>query len=482
MSGLNALIPSYVLSFKDGIDLHEGPDSNITLRFPGGESSLRSLSPGPLAALRTLSSDGATVEHLFEIVTQHEGTDGLPRFLSYLDRFRTSGLLCQTVTWSGGKLATLIPVSSAYQEGLRESPESARYVLSDFAYLHKEGEHFVLESPLAHAKIVLHDWRATVLVHTCAVSHSLEALAGMFQDLPADVTSAFVHLLLNCRMLSSVSQDGQPTQEEQVLSQWEFHDLLFHTRSRLGRHDKPLGATFRFLGRLEPRPAVEPLNDNDSICLYKPDIERLQKNDVPFTHVLEHRQSIRQHGNEPITLKELGEFLYRAARVRAYPVETQGVQGSYERSNRPYPSGGGCYELEAYVVANQCVGLSSGLYHYCPKTHRLSLLAGRTQAIETLLERAYYASEEQGMPQVLIILAARFQRVSWKYESMAYALILKHVGVLYQTMYLVATAMGLAACAIGSGDSDLFAAAAGTDYYAETSVGEFMLGSRTRDS
>jgi oxazoline/thiazoline dehydrogenase len=42
-------------------------------------------------------------------------------------------------------------------------------------------------------------------------------------------------------------------------------------------------------------------------------------------------------------------------------------------------------------------------------------------------------------------------------------------------MYLVATAMNLAPCGLGGGDSDLFAAAAGLDYYVETSVGEFML-------
>ena len=47
-------------------------------------------------------------------------------------------------------------------------------------------------------------------------------------------------------------------------------------------------------------------------------------------------------------------------------------------------------------------------------------------------------------------------------------------------MYLVATAMGLAPCALGGGDADLSAQAMGTDYYAESSVGEFLLGSRTR--
>ena len=62
--------------------------------------------------------------------------------------------------------------------------------------------------------------------------------------------------------------------------------------------------------------------------------------------------------------------------------------------------------------------------------------------------------------------------------SIAYALTLKHVGVVFQTMYLAATAMGLAPCAVGCGDADLFARAAGTDYCAETSVGEFLLGSQ----
>jgi SagB-type dehydrogenase family enzyme len=77
-----------------------------------------------------------------------------------------------------------------------------------------------------------------------------------------------------------------------------------------------------------------------------------------------------------------------------------------------------------------------------------------------------------------LAITARFQRVSWKYESIAYATILKDVGVLYQTMYLVATAMSLGPCAIGAGDSDLFQLILGSDYYEESSVGEFMLGAR----
>ncbi len=122
---------------------------------------------------------------------------------------------------------------------------------------------------------------------------------------------------------------------------------------------------------------------------------------------------------------------------------------------------------------------SPGLYHYDPAGHRLERLAGPTPEVAALLSDAARSAgvAPEGL-QVLLILASRFPRLAWKYASLAYALTLKHVGVVYQTMYLAATAMGLAPCALGGGDSDLFARAAGVDYYAETSVGEFLLGSK----
>src|SRR5262249_37523335 len=124
-----------------------------------------------------------------------------------------------------------------------------------------------------------------------------------------------------------------------------------------------------------------------------------------------------------------------------------------------------------------CNHLAAGLYQYDPAGHRLIRLQGRTPEVTALLRDA---AESTATPvdslQVLLILAARFPRVAWKYESLAYALRWTHVGVLYQTMYLAAAARGLAPCAIGGGDADLFARAAGTDYYVETSVGEFLLG------
>ena len=77
---------------------------------------------------------------------------------------------------------------------------------------------------------------------------------------------------------------------------------------------------------------------------------------------------------------------------------------------------------------------------------------------------------------------ARFGRTAWKYEGIAYALVLQEVGVLYEAMYLTATAMGLAPCARGFFDEHRFAKAVGIDPLAEAPVGGFLLGSRSDGS
>jgi len=71
--------------------------------------------------------------------------------------------------------------------------------------------------------------------------------------------------------------------------------------------------------------------------------------------------------------------------------------------------------------------------------------------------------------------------VSWKYGSIAYSLILKDVGAVIQTMYLMATDMGLGGCAIGTNNIDLFANMTGIEFHVEGPVGQFALG-RGRDA
>jgi SagB-type dehydrogenase family enzyme len=465
---------AHVLSIKKDVSLVERPDAGLSLESAQVKLPLGPVSPGIVSAIKVLLNGGAREQELGDVVLEQDGAAVLPYLYLYLHQFDAYKFLCRTVRLDEEPLATLVPTSFYYKYEASDVSPDAAYTLSRFACCRREGDSLIVESPLGHARLVLHSPRAASLLAHLATSQSPAGLAEHVQGVTRDDARAFIDLLANAGALSG---DEEPETEERAsdasLRQWDFHDLFFHTRSRVGRHANPYGGTYRFVKEIEPLPAVKPRMSEGTIYLFKPDLDRLKENDPTFTSVLEDRKSVRAHGERALTAQQLGEFLFRAARVREIFKTEHGELGS-----RPYPAGGAIYELEIYPVVNRCEGIDAGLYHYRPDTHQLSKLAGQTSHFERLLEYARHTAVQESRPQVLLVVTARFQRVTWKYQSMAYALVLKHVGVLYQTMYLAGTAMGLATCALGGGDSDLFAEAAGLDYYAESSVGEFIIGQR----
>jgi SagB-type dehydrogenase family enzyme len=450
----------------------------IAVQMPGRSWGIRRSSEEIVQALERLEQGDATVGELEELASGPLGWGNPLGWRFCLDQLLGKGLVRFAATAGGIVLATLTPLTPQFT--LRPFPDTPeqRFILSRFAYLRRDGAKLVLESPCSHGRVAVLDPRAVAVLALLTGSQTAEELRSLAAVLPAEGTASLLELLWGAGMaVGPEEEDAKPS-----LAQWEFHDLLFHARSRAGRHDAALGGTYRFAGRLDPPPALKAPMSTDAIDLDKPDLERLAREDPPLTLVQERRRSVRRYGATPLSVRQLGEFLYRVGRVKeCRQVEVPLPSGAVpmDFASRPYPGGGALYELELYITVNACAGLERGLYHYDPQHHRLERLAAAAADIETLLAGAAAATgiPKEGL-QVLITLAARFARIGWKYASMAYALILKHVGVLYQTMYLVGTAMDLAPCGVGSGNSDCFARAAGTDYYAETSVGEFLLGSK----
>jgi SagB-type dehydrogenase family enzyme len=474
---------SLVLSWREGVTAAAAGEGALVVQGPSGKVSLRRDASVLLDALRRLDPPGEDEDRLAELV-RSGGNGSLARWYYYLECLSRRGLLCHCTQANGRRLATLVAVSGSFVARPARAVPGCRYVLSRFAYLRREGSKAILESPLAHARVILDDCRTGILVAALATPATAEELATRVGELPAEAVPGVLTLLLRAGMLAEANAEGTCAEDDDpALQTWAFHDLLFHARSRRGRFDAPYGGTYRLAGRLAPPPALKPVPVDKSRELYRPDLARLERDDPPLARVQEQRHSIRDFdAQHPITDRQLGEFLFRVARVRDYrraEVETGFGPIRMDFASRPYPAGGGLYELELYAAVNVCANLDLGLYHYDPARHRLNRLCGRTAELGGLLRDA---AESTAIPednlQVLLLLAARFPRVAWKYESIAYALTLKHVGVVFQTMYLAATAMGLAPCAIGGGDADLFSRAAGTDYHTETSVGEFLLGSR----
>lgn len=355
-------------------------------------------------------------------------------------------------------------------------------VLSRFAWLRRVGAGLVAESARRSGHVELVDPGAASLALRFVTPRSVVEAAAVEPALSEATAIELAAGLLACGVLL-VASDGSE-EEELPLAVWEFHDLLFHARSRAGRHTDPSGGTYRFIGRIEAAPALPPARWQRAVQLERPDFARLEREDPSLSTVQAARRSIREYGEPPIDARTIGEFLYRVARVDDL-WSAPGLDPAHPSTfiGRPYPSAGALYELECYLVVQRCDGVDPGLYHYDSGEHALELVTPASPQVASFAAReAMGAAVPSDQIQLLLLITARMHRIAWKYASLAYALVLKNVGVLLDTMYLAATAMRLAPCAVGSGYSDLFADVSGIDYYEEPLVGEFLLGRRPPES
>lgn len=420
---------------RAGAEVCTRPDGTTHLTSRTTTQSFGTLTERQRAVLEALAH-GCDDQEFFaaehELVTMEEFSG----VCSLLARLRQGNWLAATLVNGDEPLLTVHPTGGGVAGNLTSLLATVRpaqgIVLSRFAILRRDGEVLVLESPRSGFTVHLHDLR----------------LLSMND---AQVCGLLVALSLAVR-----SGDREDCA-------WAPHELWFHARSRRGRHENPWGVTLRS----SPPPAKH--GKRAGIPLPAADTPRT----MSLTAAVESRRSLREHDDlAPLTVSELGEFLFRTARTR-----NTWTWSATELLDRPYPSAGALHELEIYPVVSTVTGVPRGLYHYDSHEHQLVPLDAGEASVGCLLGDAAQALRTDREPQVLFVITARFERVMWKYESMAYALTLKNVGALMSVMYLVATAMRLAPCALGGGDADLFAEAAGLAYESESSVGEFVLGS-----
>lgn len=396
-------------------------------------------------------------------------------------RLAVRGLLEYPLTRprNGADLVVIEPQSADYWPHMPALRESDALVLSRFAFMRRRGDEMVLESPRAGALFKIGDPKIASALAALSTPQPIRQLRRQ-SGFPGIELLA---LLVDCQILFKVRAASgaglRPHEGDENLVLWDFHDLLFHTRSTEGRHANPAGGVYPFADIISPLPAVRPRWPGRKIDL--PKVPEPQSEAIsPGAKLLRQRHSTRDFDDRrPITLAELSRFLDGAARVHATfntKLELGDSSADFTYAMRPYPSGGGSYELELYLAVDKCEGLPRGFYHYDAGEHALVAIDVHAPEFEALLKGAEFAMDAPGLPQILIAIAARFGRVSWKYSSIAYSLILKDTGVLMQTLYLMATDMGLGGCAIGSNNIDLFAKLTGLEFHVEGPVGLFALG------
>jgi len=379
------------------------------------------------------------------------------------------------------EIAIIEPQMADYWPDVSKLASTDTVVLSRFAYLRRRGSEMVLESPRAGALIRIIDPAIATMLTMLATPQTV----GTLRKLAGFPGIELLGLLVDCAILFKLDKpedDGRrPSEGDETLVMWDFHDLLFHARSAEGRQANLVGGAYPYLDSIAPPPAIRPGWQGARVDL-KAALPTPSETVSSAAKLFRERVSVRDYDDQnPITLAELSLFLDGTARVLSRwesPLDLEdGSDGPMlDYTRRPYPTGGSAYELELYVTVANCAGLASGLYHYDADAHTLTQIPARPEQLGAMLDFAQFAMGADGRPQILLTVTSRFARLAWKYSSIAYALTLKDVGALLQTLYLMAADMGLGGCAVGTSDIDLFEKTTGLPFHVEGPVGQFTLG------
>lgn len=268
-----------------------------------------------------------------------------------------------------------------------------------------------------------------------------------------------------------VSSHAESNGQKADTHMWDFHDLLFHTRTTQGHGvTRRQGKTYRFSGIIPPEPALRRHNWPHCVSLSSMDG---RDSSTAFWDVVKRRRSPPAGliDADDIELSDLARFL-SVLTVTDGPFD---AGDGYEVTRRLYPGAGACYEMDAFVLILRCQNVERGLYYYDAANHALCKVCEWRTELDLLAANAVQATGRIASAAALVLLVARFERIAWRYEGIAYALCLKNVGVLIQLMYLAGTAVGLEVCALGSVDAGLFSHAVGSKLFKEPLVGEFLI-------
>ncbi|MQS37887.1 SagB/ThcOx family dehydrogenase [Streptomyces katsurahamanus] len=501
---------------------------------PAVHEALRRMSLGPISLANVVADSVVCSSSAEGSSVSTPVTGSLAEILVALQRLQHLVVRSLCLDSPDHLLLSVVPISPSARFGPGGGGRRQPIRLSQYAFLRTEGKGFVLESPISLHRVVLHSPEAAWVVGMLGRPVTSAEVAAAV-PLPAEATMEIIAHLLATGMavpaepslpppgsgpeperLDARDGSGAPARatgpdrtgaldrtagsdrpgapgvpgapdtpaapgfaedRDSALASWSAVDLLFHTRSTLGRHDADFGATYPLAERMAPAPAVKPLPDGPRIVLKRPSPSGVKLTDPPLTTVVEERRSVRSFGSARLDADTLGEFLHRALRVRSLHENRHNAQeGPF--TDRPYPSGGRAFELEFYLSVRDCAGIPPGIHYYAPLEHCLVQVgdAEPGSGMSELFDEARITAGLTDLPAVVITITSRIHRLTWKYSGLAYALTLKHVGAVTQNLYLIGTAMGLAPCALGSGDIELAARATGQDWRIEPSVGGFVLG------
>ncbi len=127
-------------------------------------------------------------------------------------------------------------------------------------------------------------------------------------------------VLMDCQIVFKIDAARdiglRPAEGDGNLVLWDFHDLLFHTRSTEGRHANPAGRLYPYAGVSPRRRRCGPAGRKENRSAQA--FGRRSGAVSPAAKLLRERHSTRSFDDQqPITLPELSRFLDSTARVQS---------------------------------------------------------------------------------------------------------------------------------------------------------------------
>lgn len=171
------------------------------------------------------------------------------------------------------------------------------------------------------------------------------------------------------------------------------------------------------------------------------------------------RRSVRRYATTPLSLEQLSYLVWAANGV-------QRVEEGFVY--RTAPSAGALYPIETYVLVNNVIGVSKGIYHYRVMDHALETLRPGEYAKD--LAEAAMGQSSCNNCAFAFIWTAVFQRATWKYGDRAYRYVYLDAGHIAENVALTAAAMGLGSCPIGAMFDDEVNEIVGVDGIGESTV------------
>ncbi|MER7819387.1 SagB/ThcOx family dehydrogenase [Streptomyces sp. NPDC096153] len=311
------------------------------------------------------------------------------------------------------------------------------------------------------------DWRAIESVRELATSGDGDDLLQL------------AHAL--CRRDILIAHGSTRHQREKIFeaewSKWGHLTQAFHlaTRSHADTPYIPLAADLKQLTvKQAVNPAPPPFTSKGSSGQIKlPTAETVEWDSRDLLEVLYRRRSRRQFGDSALNLQKLGALLH----VSGAPKPHQNGQLTDAGHNvfKTSPSGGARHPTELYVYVRKVEGLQPGIYHYAADQHALEPLGRRWTDAELL--SACGDQEWVEKSSALIFYTAIIARSQWKYQmGRVYRAVMMDVGHLSQTVYLLATALGIRITFTGALRDEMVEELVGCDPAQEIVIATSVLG------